>query len=525
MRIGRRQRSLQLFPLAAAAVMALPSCASRSPAGTETTAESTAAQAPAQQTEQATAGESTTDSTEPIEAVAPADEEILNAVRRELRVDPQVRAHGIDVAVQAGVVTFTGTVDNLRAAERAPLLAETLRGVRAVVNQLQIVDSDRPAEELAEDVRTSLLYDASIDASEIEVTAGPGGQVTIEGEVSSWQQRRLVEWTVGGINGVTEIRNALEIEVPEERTNEQIEEQIRARLRADRWIDAFMIEVDVDDGTATLTGSVGSAAERSKAFRDAFVSGVDEVDVSGLTVTFWARRPMERSPDEVRERTDTEVVEAVRDALLFDPRVPFSEVEVAANDGAVTLSGVVDSVAAQRAAASTAMNTVGVFRVHNDLVVRPTSELTDIQLRSRVNSVLAWSPIISRHDIRVVVENGRVYLYGDVDSEFERNEAGRLISTVEGATEVENMLSIREQAGDELEDWEVAQDIEYQLAWDTRVQADTVEVEVENGVVTLGGTVEDWRAYVAAIENAREGGAARVVPDMLILEGPSNLQP
>ena len=49
---------------------------------------------------------------------------------------------------------------------------------------------------------------------------------------------------------------------------------------------------------------------------------------------------------------------------------------------------------------------------------------------------------------------------------------------------------------------EVKQDIVEHLAWDARVNAAEVDVEVRDGTVTLRGTVPSHRARTAAVEDA-----------------------
>ncbi len=60
-------------------------------------------------------------------------------------------------------------------------------------------------------------------------------------------------------------------------------------------------------------------------------------------------------------------------------------------------------------------------------------------------------------------------------------------------------------------DRELRQDIRDELAFSPFVDEERVHVKVRRGVATLTGTVEDRSAMVAAVENAYEGGARRVV--------------
>jgi osmotically-inducible protein OsmY len=56
-------------------------------------------------------------------------------------------------------------------------------------------------------------------------------------------------------------------------------------------------------------------------------------------------------------------------------------------------------------------------------------------------------------------------------------------------------------------DREIHDEIHQELVWSPFVDAEQVDIDVQNGRVTLTGTVETWREYHAAEENAYEGGA------------------
>ncbi|MFA5530369.1 MAG: BON domain-containing protein, partial [Thiohalomonadaceae bacterium] len=65
-------------------------------------------------------------------------EALSRAVERELRADPVLRETDLYAISRAGEVTLGGTVDRLLWQRRAERVAETVRGVRAVVNRIAI---------------------------------------------------------------------------------------------------------------------------------------------------------------------------------------------------------------------------------------------------------------------------------------------------------------------------------------------------------------------------------------------------
>ncbi|MGD8936812.1 MAG: BON domain-containing protein, partial [Thiogranum sp.] len=94
-----------------------------------------------------------------------ADTDIVDHVEHEFSFDPAVPFDTVDVSSERGIVTLTGTVNNLLASERAVRIAKTVRGVRAVVNRIEIEPSVDPSPvELSDSVRAALAYDPATRA-------------------------------------------------------------------------------------------------------------------------------------------------------------------------------------------------------------------------------------------------------------------------------------------------------------------------------------------------------------------------
>ena len=67
------------------------------------------------------------------------DIDITLAVDRQLQIDEGVPAHLIDVRTKDGIVTLSGPVENLLARERAAEIAATVKGVRSVINLIDVL--------------------------------------------------------------------------------------------------------------------------------------------------------------------------------------------------------------------------------------------------------------------------------------------------------------------------------------------------------------------------------------------------
>lgn len=450
----------------------------------------------------------------------PNDQEITLAVDTELSIDDSVPSRFIDVETENGIVVLSGMVGSLLARERAQKRAELVKGVRSVVNNLVVQPVERRDAAILAEVKQALLTDPVTDSYEVQLRVADG-VVTLTGMVDSWQEKQLSAQVAKGVKGVKGIRNQIKLSPDDKRLDSEMVRDIRRRLAADVWVDDGLIEAQVEDAKVTLKGIVGSAWERSRAFSDAWVTGVRSVDASAVEVKWWAREG-KRRPRQFTPRTDSDIAEAIRQAFYLDPRVSMFNPKVEVEKGIVTLTGTVNNLAAKRAAEEDATNTVGVWRVRNHLRVRPGRLPSNTELSARVRQALFRDPDIERYEIDVTSLNGRVYLAGTVNSLTEKTRAEQVASRVDGVVTVVNNLQTLAPRMPK-SDWEMKLDIERLLSQSPLLNSDTITVAVEDGMATLRGTVETLLAHRVAIAKAYEGGAHGVRDRLQVLNGPDEL--
>ena len=446
-----------------------------------------------------------------------ADKDITNAVENELITAEQVESYRIDVDTADGIVELSGSVNDLLAKRYAEREAETIKGVRAVVNRIEVRDSGLRDRQITNHVLAALADDPATDTWEIRAEVDDG-VVTLEGTVDSYAERDLAEAVTAGAAGVRGIRNKIEVDYNVARGDGEIQRDIQRRLATSAWIDDGLIDVEVEQGRVILSGSVSSAAEKSQVSASAWVAGVTSVDDDALEVKWWLHDDMQREST-YTSLDDEQIEEAVRDAFRYDPRIASFNPTVSVSNGTVTLTGAVDNLKAKRAAERDARNTKGVWRVNNFLRVRGVDLPNDAEIRTSVNAALVKDVYIARHEITTTVFNGHVYLYGTVDSQFEKERAEEVASGIDGVAAVTNYITV-DEAYDfaSSNDLEIEADIEDQLFWSPYVDADQVNVTVVDGVATLSGAVDSWAEWGAARDNALEGGARRVM-NQLEVEG------
>jgi len=448
------------------------------------------------------------------------DSDINNAIEYELIVDEMISADALNIETMDGIVTLSGSVSNILAKERAAEIARSIKGVRSVINDIAVKPAERTAAEVQEDVKKALLEDPAADSYEIKA-AVKNGTVTLTGEVESWYEKQLASKVVKGVKGVTAVENKIDFELENNRSDSEIRNEIIRKLDYDVWVDDEFIDVSVENGKVTLSGTVGSANEKKNAYFDAWVAGVKSVDNSDLEVEAWAEEELKK--EQVQPRSDAEIKKAIEDAFLYDPRLLSFKPEVKVEDGVATLTGTVGNLKAKMAAERDARNTVGVWRVRNLLKVRPNSEVTDEQIAASIRKALDRDPVVERSDVTISVFNKHAYLYGTVHSKFEKKQVKEIARGVKGVTGVSNYVTVGETIVAR-DDWQIEQDIEDALYWNPFVDMGDVNVSVTNGVATLTGTVESWKEYKLAAQEAEES-AQHVTNRLSVLEGPEDLRP
>jgi len=217
---------------------------------------------------------------------------------------------------------------------------------------------------------------------------------------------------------------------------------------------------------------------------------------------------------------DEQVKKDVVDQLYWDTSVDASKTKVEVADGKVTLSGTVSSYPARRAAHTDALVVPGVTSVDNQLVVElpPALPLPDDELEERIVRVLEWSTGVEPEDTRVSVNGGWVTLEGSVDAYWKKAGAEELVSDLIGVVTVANQLAV--VPTESVVDKAIADDVVSALERNAAVDARSINVEVENGVVILSGVVPNASAVREALGSARyTAGALDVVNKLRIGEG------
>ena len=123
----------------------------------------------------------------------------------------------------------------------------------------------------------------------------------------------------------------------------------------------------------------------------------------------------------------------------------FNVVELGVNHGVVTLAGEVRTPQDKASALALVARTPGVKGLVDELKVAPPSMFDD-EIRIRTLRAIYSDPVLAKYamdpqaPIRILVDHGKVGLYGTVDSAMDKQVAMMRASSVFGAFSVENHL-------------------------------------------------------------------------------------
>lgn len=455
------------------------------------------------------------------------DQQITEAIITELDIRHNLSTESISVKSNNGIVSLTGTTNNILSKDRAEKIAMEVKGVRGVINQIQVETSGRTDQEIGKDIEKAMLLNPATDSYQVNANVTEG-KATLTGKVDSWAESHLATMMAKGVKGVREVENNIQIAYKATRSDQEILSDIKQQLRFDIRVGDALIDVKVTNGEVSLSGIVGSVSEKTQAQFDAWVGGVKSVNTNDLKVDPNADYDALRK-DKFIVKPDIELKDAVADALFFDPRVNSYKVVITAERGIVTLAGTVANLQAKKAAEMDARNVVGVMDVVNNITIG-RQESTQQMLKENIDWALRVDPIVEKYQVNTVVSNGTVTLSGTVDSFYEKTHAEDVISQMAGVSEVKNNLQVKDTYSylfwhdidpvvvfqPKENDEEIKKDIKSQIWWSPFVDHEEVTVEVKNGKAILNGTVDSWSEEQSAIENAFEGGAVAVDSNLKI---------
>ncbi|ASW56176.1 ornithine aminotransferase [Plantactinospora sp. KBS50] len=218
-------------------------------------------------------------------------------------------------------------------------------------------------------------------------------------------------------------------------------------------------------------------------------------------------------------RNDEAIQRNILAELDWDPQVRPNEIGVTVSDGVVALTGWVDSYARKWAAERAAHRLSGVRAVANDIAVRLSTATgrTDAEIATSVTRALEWDAFIPADGLSVTVANGWVVLRGEVEWEYQRRAAERSVRRLTGVQGLTNGIQVRPRVRPSAE--ELRHRLVTALVRTVSADAQQLGIEVDDGTVTLRGTVRSALERQEAERVAWSGPGVEEVRNELVVQG------
>lgn len=296
-------------------------------------------------------------------------------------------------------------------------------------------------------------------------------------------------------------------------TDNEIAFAIKQRLLRDKSVPLSELDVQVTAGSVALTGTVDNLLAKERASRIAQSVRGAKIVLNDIAV----KAPV---------RPDEELRRDIEAALKADPATDAYEIKTEVRDGAVTLSGIVESSAEKQLSFQVVRGVRGVARVTDKLEVEVDTVRRDSEIAAEIKRTLEMDVWLDARRVEVTVSEGKVRLSGEIGSAAEKARAAAQ-ALVPAAREVDDSaLKVEPALADNMRgpprpnptSAQLKETLQEAFRRHPRISAATIDINVHGSVVTLAGEVGNLKAKQAAlrlVENTRgvsevRGGDLRI---------------
>ncbi|GGM89849.1 ornithine aminotransferase [Dyadobacter beijingensis] len=216
-------------------------------------------------------------------------------------------------------------------------------------------------------------------------------------------------------------------------------------------------------------------------------------------------------------KTNEDLQRDVCDAIRWEPLLRETDIGVTARDGVISLTGTVDTYGKKSEAEEAARRVEGVKMVTGQLSVKPKDETTirdDTDLANEILNAYQWTQEIPSDRVTVKVENGWITLEGDLQWNYQRDAAERLIGELPGVKGMSNNIRIKYEPTSEID----KAAIESAFTRSSSITQEGIRVRVVKSKVILTGTVSSCYEKDEAARQAWKAPGVEIVYNELIVE-------
>jgi osmotically-inducible protein OsmY len=186
--------------------------------------------------------------------------------------------------------------------------------------------------------------------------------------------------------------------------------------------------------------------------------------------------------------TDKNLRLHVMEEINFDPEITSTDINVAAKDGVITLTGFAHSYLDKHAAEVAAKRVYGVKAVANDIEVKLGTARTDPEIARNIMTVFKENVLVPDDKLTVTVKDGWVTVEGSVDWQYQRNAAESVVRKLTGIKGIYNKIEVKPTVSG----MQVKAKIEEALRRNAELDARRITVETKDHTVKLFGNVRSW---------------------------------
>lgn len=214
-------------------------------------------------------------------------------------------------------------------------------------------------------------------------------------------------------------------------------------------------------------------------------------------------------------KTDAQLQKDVLDELTWDPAVLATGIGVEVRNGIVTLAGEVDSYSekwnAERAAQR--VNGVRALAVAMTVNLPLSAKQSDTEIAESATHILGWTNSLPKDAVKVMVEDGWLTLIGEVEWQYQREDAFNNVRFVAGVIGVSNEIVIKPSPSAIV----IKSDIEAALKRRAVDDGKAISVAVKGSEVILSGDVHSWAERDLATRSAWGSAGVSKVRDHMNL--------
>lgn len=189
-------------------------------------------------------------------------------------------------------------------------------------------------------------------------------------------------------------------------------------------------------------------------------------------------------------KSNEDLQKDVEDALKWESILHDASIGVIAQEGIITLFGMVGSYAKKATAEEAVKYVTGVKAIVENIEVcfDNIDKKTDAEIAAEVSNAFTWHWDIPNEDIEVKVENGWVTLEGEIEWNYQKQAAKLTVSNLLGIKGIINNITVKPKMRDAVIN---IKDIESALWRNVTIDHDGITITVKGGTkVTLSGTVD-----------------------------------